>query len=393
MTVLSNDINQKFSLSPELQELRTKVRTFIREYVIPLDNELPSEAIGLTDEKKKLLQEEAKKQNLWMFGVPKEYGGQGLSVFELTIIAEEASQHRLGAYNPALGAFGAEPNNILYDLSDSLKEKYLYPALKGEKKQFMAISEPGGGSDPARSIQTRAIKQGDKWVLNGQKTWISYTDKADFGVVFARTSEGRDGITAFIIDKDTEGFSWDFIPVIRPWYPTELYFEDCAIPLENQFGNEGDGFALLSKWLVRNRIPYSAGCIGIAKAAWELAIDYGNQNTFQGRPLIKKQSVQWELADSEMEIRAARWLVWEAAIKADQGAEDAKRAASIAKVYSTEIANKVINRCIDLIGIEALEDESLPFGRWYRELRIKRIGEGPSEIHRMVMGRDYVKKP
>lgn len=379
-----------FELPSDVQLLREKVRRFIREFVRPLEEKLPPEATGLDDEAKEKLQVEAKKQNLWMFSVPKQYGGQELSILALTAIAEEASQHRLGAYNAALGAFGSEPNNILYELNDKQKEKYLYPILKGKKKVFMAISEPSGGSDPARSIQTRAVKHGDHWILNGSKTWISYADVAEFGVVFARTSEGREGITAFIVEKGMQGFTWDYIPVIRPWYPTDLYFNDCIVPVENQFGKEGDGFRLLGKWLVRNRIPYAAGCIGIAQAAWEIAIDYANKKLVHGVPIIKDQTVQWMLADSEMEIKAARWLIWEAAWKADTG-EDIRREASIAKVYATEAANRVIDRCIDIIGTQALEDETMPLGRWYRELRIKRIGEGPSEIHRMLMSRDYYK--
>lgn len=378
-----------FALPSELVELRDKVKTFVRERVIPLDNQLHPEAIGLEGEAKKQLQAEAKKQNLWMMGAPKKYGGQELSVFALTIIAEEASQHRLGAYNPSLGAFGSEPPNILYEASEEQKKKYLYPIIGEGTKPFMAISEASGGSDPARSIRTQAVKKGDKWILNGSKLWISYADTADFGVVFARVSEGRDGIASFIIEKGIPGFSWDYVPVIRSWYPTELHFDNCEVPVENQLGEVGEGFIKLNKFLVRNRIPYAAGCIGIANAAWEMAIDYANKRIVDGEPLIKKQAIQWMLADSEIEIKSARWLTWDAAWKADREV-NARREASIAKLHSTEVANKVIDRCIQIIGTKALEDETMPLGRWFRELRIKRIGEGPSEIHRMVMGRNYI---
>lgn len=380
-----------FTLPSELIELRDKVRKFVREHVRPLDEKLPPEGVGLDYETKKQLQAEAKKQNLWMMGAPKKYGGQELSIFALTIIAEESSQHRLGAYNPALGAFGTEPPNILYEANEEQKKRYLYPIIGEGKKPFMAISEASGGSDPARSIKTRAVKKGDKWILNGDKLWISYVDTADFGVVFARASEGRNGIASFIIEKGMPGFSWEDVPVIRPWSPAELHFDDCVVPVENQLGEVGEGFLLLNKWLVRNRIPYSAGCIGIANAAWEMAIEYANNRIVDGAPLIKKQAIQWMLADSEMEIKAARWLTWDAAWKADRG-EDARREASIAKVYSTEMANKVIDRCVQIVGTKALEDETMPFGRWFRELRIKKIGEGPSEVHRMVMGRNYINR-
>jgi acyl-CoA dehydrogenase len=378
-----------FKMPEELEAFRLKVRKFVREEVRPLEEKLGPEAIGLAPDDLHALQNKAKEQNLWMPGVPKKYGGQELSVFALTLMAEEAAQHHLGAYSQALGAFGAEPPNILYEANDEQKEKYLYPALNAGKKAFMAISEPSGGSDPARSIQTRAVLDGDKWILNGTKLWISYVDKADFGIVFARTDEGREGISAFIVNKDMPGFSWKHVPVIRAWAPTEIYLDNCIVPLNNQLGERGQGFRLANKWLVRNRIPYTAGCIGIAQAAWEMAIEYANNHTVNGVPLIKKQEVQWSLADSEMDIKSARWLNWEAAWKADLG-ENPRREASMAKVYGTEVANRVIDRCIQIIGQHALTDEGLPYGRWFRELRIKRIGEGPSEVHRMVMSRNYV---
>jgi len=380
-----------FQLPKELEDFRLKIREFVRNEILPLEKNLEPDATRLPEEDLKKLQAKAKEAGLWALGAPKKFGGQERSIFELTLAAEESSQHRLGAYNPGLNAFGSEPPNVLYEGTEDQIQKYVLPTIEGKTHAFMAITEPSGGSDPARAIRTKAVLEGDFWVLNGSKTFITGVDRAEYGVVFARTDAGREGITGFIVDKGTPGFTWKEVPVIRPWYPGELTFENCRIPLDQQLGEKNKGFRLINKWLVRNRIPYTAGCIGLACAAMRYAVEYAQRNKVNGVPRIKNQSVQWMLDDSEIEIRAARWLVWEAAWKADRR-EDTRREASIAKVFGTETANRVIDRCIQIIGMEALADYEMPLGRWYRELRIKRIGEGPSEVHRMVIGRDYLPK-
>jgi len=381
-----------FQLPKDLEDFRVKVRDFITHEILPLEEKLEPDAIHLSDVELRKLQAKAKAGGLWALGVPQKFGGQERSIFELALCAEESSQHRLGAYNPALGAFGSEPPNVMYEGTETQIQKYVIPAVEGKvKKTFIAITEPSGGSDPARAIRTKAVLDGDYWVLNGSKTFITGVDKSDFGVVFARTDPGREGITSFIVEKGMPGFSWREVPVIRPWYPYELFFDNCRIPLEQQLGERGQGFRLLNKWLIRNRIPYTAGCIGIAIAAMRYAVKYAQTHESAGLPRIRNQSCQWMLADSEIEIRAARWLIWEAAWKADRK-ENARREASMAKVFGTETANRVIDRCIQICGLESLADHEMPLGRWYRELRIKRIGEGPSDVHRMVIGRDYLPK-
>lgn len=381
-----------FQLPKGLEDFRLKVRNFITQEVLPLEKTLEPDSPGLPDEELKKLQAKARGDGLWALGVPKKFGGQERSIFELTLCAEESSQHRLGAYNPALGAFGSEPPNVMYEGTEKQIQKYVIPTIEGKiKKTFMAITEPSGGSDPARAIRTKAVLDGDDWVLNGSKIFITGVDKAEYGVVFARSDPGREGITTFIVEKGMPGFAWKEVPVIRPWYPCELSFDNCRLSREHQLGERGQGFRLLNKWLVRNRIPYTAGCIGIAIAAMRYALQYAQRHQVRGVPRVKNQSFQWMLDDSEIEIRAARWLVWEAAWKADRK-EDARRETSIAKVFGTETANRVIDRCIQIVGLSALADHEMPLGRWYRELRIKRIGEGPSEVHRMVIGREYLPK-
>jgi acyl-CoA dehydrogenase len=175
------------------------------------------------------------------------------------------------------------------------------------------------------------------------------------------------------------------IPVIRSYSPYEIEFDNVIVPVENRLGEEGQGFALCEKWLVEGRIPYAAGTIGIAQAALDIAIDWAKQRRTFGSTLASKQAIQWMIADSEMELRGARLLVYQAAWRADLG-QYVKVDSSIAKVVATETAGRVVDRCIQILGGMGVARE-LPLERWYRELRIKRIGEGPSEVQRMVVAR------
>lgn len=257
---------------------------------------------------------------------------------------------------------------------------------------FYAITEPSGGSDPAGAIRTSAVRKGDRYVLNGRKIFISYADKAEWGVVFARTSKeaGRGGISAFVIEKGTPGWSARPMRTIRTSaVPNEVLFEDCEIPVEQRIGEEGKGLSLAFDLLTRERFPYSASNLGVAVAAHRMAVEYANTRQTFGQYLADRQAVQWMLADSEVDIRTARWLIWEGAWKADRG-EDARVEASIAKLHSSEVLGRVVDRCVQIFGGYGVAKE-LPLERWYREARVRRIGEGPSEVHRMVIARDLLR--
>src|SRR5690606_27955261 len=178
------------------------------------------------------------------------------------------------------------------------------------------------------------------------------------------------------------------IPVIRSYSPYEIQLEDVEVPVEHRLGEEGEGFALCEKWLVEGRVPYAAGTIGIAQESLQIAIDWAREREVFRSKLADKQAIQWMIADSEMELRAARLLVFEAARRADAGL-NFKTEASIAKVVATETAGRVVDRCIQILGGMGVSKE-MPLERWYREMRIKRIGEGPSEVHRMVLARAMV---
>lgn len=380
-----------YELPPELKLLREVVREFMEREVLPRERSLGYDEPYLPDAELAVLQAKAREIGLWCLGTPKEYGGAGLSLFAQVVVAEQASKHRNGAYNPALGAFGKDPPNVVvrHGTPEQI-ERYVIPTVRSGRHTFVAITEPSGGSDPARSIRMRAQRRGDVYVLNGRKVFISEVDKSDWGIVFARTSDdpGRRGISCFIVELNTPGLTWRYVPVIRAWWPAELVFEDVEVPVRNRVGEEGQGFELANEWLVTSRIPYAAGCIGIAAAALEMAIEHARQRETFGSLLATRQAVQWSIADSEVEIRAARWLVWESAWKADRG-EECRLESSIAKLYATEVANRVVDRCVQIFGGYGVSKE-YPLERWYRELRIKRIGEGPSEVHRMVIARELL---
>ena len=376
-----------WEMPEELQMLQATTARFMKTEVKPIDDQLPHDSICTPKHLLDPLRAKAKALGLWALKSPVEYGGAGLSAFANCIVTEEAVKCRMGAYVPACGAFGSDPPVVIFKGTKDQIERYAIPAVKNAHQTFFAVSEHSGGSDPARAIRARAEKRGDRYIINGSKFWISHAEGAEWGIVFARTGAlgDRGGISCFIVDKTMKGITTKVIPVIRAMAPNEVTFTDVEVPVENLLGEEGKGFSVANELLVAQRMPYAAGTVGIAQAALEIAIDWAkNRETFGSR-LADKQAIQWMIADSEMELRAARLLVYSAAWKSDLG-YDAKIDASIAKVTATETAGRVIDRCIQILGGMGVTHE-MPLERWYRELRIKRIGEGPSEVHRMVLAR------
>lgn len=380
-----------WQLPEDMAMLQQTVRRFMIEQVRPVEETQPHDCFELPEDKLAALQEKAKAAGLWCLSSPEIYGGGGLSLLAQVIVAEESAKCRMGAYVPACGAFGIDPPSVIWLGSEAQRQKYGVEGIKRGKKNFVAISEASGGSDPGHKIQTRAKRDGDDYVINGTKLWITAAGKADWGIVFARTGEAGkgEGITAFIVDKETPGITYREVGVIRSYSPFELTFEDVRIPATNRLGEEGQGFAICQKWLVHARVPYAAAVIGIAQEALRLAIDWARQRNVHKSLLADKQAIQWMIADSEMELRAARLLTYQAAWNGDLG-KDIKTDASIAKVVSTETAGRVIDRVVQIFGAMGVAKE-LPVERWYRELRIKRIGEGPSEVHRMVLARELLR--
>ena len=379
-------------MSEEQRMITGAVRRFVREEVQPLERDLDPDAVELPPGELDRLKGIVQQMGLYHIDVPEDYGGPGLELTTRGLVAEEMSQHRAGLYLPCYGAFGSAGLAQLYAASDDQKDRYLYPMLNGEKRAFFGLTEPSGGSDPARAIQTKAVKDGDDWILNGSKLFSSGADRADFGLVFARSdpAKGRRGISAFLVDTDSPGFEVRrVVHTLRSAnYGTELSFDDVRVPAANLVGEEGGGFSLANANLTRQRIPYSATCIGIAVAAQEMAISYSQQRETFGAALASRQAIQWMIVDNEIDIRTGRMMYLAAAEKAEQG-EPSRSGAARAKLTTTEGASRVVDRSIQIHGgIGVTKD--LPLERWYREMRIRRIGEGPSEVQRIIMARDLL---
>jgi acyl-CoA dehydrogenase len=379
-------------LPDELEALADTIRRFMATEVRPLEDTLPHDATGLPEHLLLPLQEKARTLGLWSLNTPKEFGGAGLGVLGQAVVAEEAAKCRMGAYFPALGAFAGNPPSVMFSASRELFGKYAAPMIEGRRgKAFTAISEASGGSDPARAIRCRAERKGGKYVINGEKMWTSHVAHADWGVVYARTGEQGDkrAISAFVVDADASGLEKRPIGMLTAFSPYVLHFDNVEIPAANLIGAEGGGFELASRFLVHSRVTYGAGPIGIAQEALSLAIEWAKERSTFGVRLADRQAVQWQVADSEIELRAARLLIYQAAWKADLG-EDVRVDASIAKLYSTETAFRVVDRCMQILGALGLSQE-LPLERWFRDLRVKRLGEGATDIQRMVVARHLLR--
>ena len=379
-----------WELPDELIMLRDTVRRFMAAHVHPLEATLDHDTVGLPREQLVELQARARELGLWSLQTPEAYGGAGLGVLGQVVVAEEAAKCRMGAFFPALGAFGGNPPNIMFKASAEQFEKYARPIIEGTmSKAYTAITEATGGSDPARAIQLRATRDGDGYVLNGAKTWISHAPHADWGVVYARTGEGRQGISAFVLEKDTPGVTINRIPVMASFAPYELHFDDVRIPASQLLGAEGGGFSLATDFLIHGRIIYAAGPIGIAQSALDITCQWARDRDVFGGKLADKQGIQWMLVDSEVELRAARLLMYQAAWNADLG-RSVRVDASVAKMYGTEAAYRIIDRCIQIHGALGMACE-LPLERWFRDLRVKRLGEGATEVQREVIARSLVR--
>ncbi len=381
-----------WELPEELVALRETVRRFMASEVKPVEDRLPHDAYLPPPDVLHPLQEKARGLGLWFVQSPAAYGGAGLNVLAQCVVAEEAAKCRMGAYFPAAGAFGWDPPNVIFSGTTAQIEKYAVPTIRSGHATFVAVSEASGGSDPARAITTRARRDADSYILNGAKMWISGVDRAKWGIVFARMEgvQGRAGITSFIVEPHWPGIGLKKIPVMRSFQPFTVFFDNVRVPIENRLGEEGHGFQLAEKWLVHARMPYAATSIGLAQAALDLAAEWAAQRKTFGSPLADKQAIQWMIADLEIELRAARMLTWQAAWQADLG-RDAKIDASICKIHATETSFRVLDRCIQIFGGLGVSHE-MPLERWFREARIRRIGEGPSEVHRMVVARDILSR-
>jgi acyl-CoA dehydrogenase len=289
----------------------------------------------------------------------------------------------------ALGIWWGRPSGILCAANAEQRERYLLPAVRGEKMDALAMTEPDAGSD-VRGMKCAARRDGGDWVVNGTKHFISHADIADFVIVFISTGPGR--ITAFLVDRGTPGFE------IRPGYRSVshrgyknciLSFEDCRLPDAQVLGEEGAGFALANTWLHATRLSVAALCVGRARRAFDLALGYAAQRKQFGQAIGKFQGVSFQLADMVTEIDAADYLTLAAAWRLDHG-ESANREISQAKLYASEMLARVTDRALQIFGGMGLM-EDLPVERLWRDARVERIWDGTSEIQRHIISRELLR--
>lgn len=374
-----------FGLPDELAALRDLVGRFVREQLRPAEDALGPEATAMPPEVLAGLRQRARSLGLWCLDAPAEYGGAGLSAFELVVVLEEACKHKFCFPHAGGGSFGQSPPVVLYQGGPDIIDRFVRPTIEHGWTSFTAIAEESGGSDPARAIRTAAKRDGDHYVLSGRKMWITNAERADYGVVYARTDAG---ISAFIVETSRPGVSTSRIPVIRNHAPTELILDDVRIPAGNLVGQEGQGLTLAASWLVRGRLTYAARAVGIADEAVRLAVEWmGTRSTF-GAPLATRQGLQWSIADAAVEISAGRWLTWQAAWKADTG-QDARLEAAMAKLYCTEVGFRVVDSVMQILGAMGMARE-MPLESWFRDLRVARVVEGTSEMLRSQIARQVI---
>ena len=378
-----------FSLSDEERAIRDTARAFIAKEVMPLEQEVlrreRNHQPGLDRSELRELQQKAREFGFWGLSTPEEYGGMNLSAVMQSLIWTEIGR----TFVPF--RFGGEADNILYLANDEQKQEYLIPTIEGERISCFALTEPGAGSDAA-NIRLTARRDGGDWILNGEKTFITNGNDADFAIVIAVTDREKGarngGATAFLVDREM-GWRSEFIQTMGEGGPASLIFEDVRVPHRNILGEIGQGFELAMKWIGRGRYIIPSHAIGIAERALQMAIDYANTRETFGRPIGTNQAIQWMIADSETELEAARWLVLRAAWTVDQGL-DPRHASSMAKLYGAAMVNDVVDRVLQIHGGLGYTRE-LPIERWYRQVRLYRIFEGTDEMQRLIISRDLLR--
>jgi acyl-CoA dehydrogenase len=378
-----------FSLTDEERAIRDTARQFITREVMPLEQEAllreRRHEPGLTRDELRELQQKAKKFGFWGLSTPEEFGGMNLPAVLQSLIWTEVGRTFIQF------RFGGEADNILYYANEDQQREYLLPTIEGERISCFAITEPGAGSDAA-NIKLSARQDGDDWVLNGEKTFITNGNDADFAIVVAVTDRDKGvrggGTTAFLVDREM-GWRSEFIQTMGEGGPASLIFDNVRVPARNILGEIGQGFELGMKWIGKGRYLIPSHALGIAERALGMAIEYANTRETFGQPIGENQAIQWMIADSEVELEAARWLVLRAAWTVDQGL-DPRHTSSMAKLYGAGMVNRVVDRVLQIHGGMGYTRE-LPIERWYRQVRLIRIYEGTDEMQRLIISRDLLR--
>ncbi len=373
--------------------LKDLVARFVREHLVPLEagalaREAATGQLTVLEEDRQQLDAMSKELGLWGLDAPKEMGGFDLPVTAMVGVNEE--------FGKTIVPYELPPDSpnlvmLLRTADDHQRATYLDPYVRGETHSAIAISEPGAGTDPA-ALTTRAVRDGDDWVINGRKIWISRADKADWTIVMAVTDKAKGvkgGISAFIVDKGTPGFVVERrIPMLGGDSTYEIRLEDCRVPAAQLLGEEGFGFAPMQARLSSRRVQIAAWCIGRAQRALDMLCEYAVQRKTFGVSLAERQTIQNWVADAATRIHACRLMTYEAAARIDRG-DEARSQVSMIKVFATETAWDVIDNAMQAFGGMGMTKE-LPLQMMANQTRLARIYEGPNEIHRWVIAREQL---
>ncbi len=375
-----------FEQSEEHRMIQGAVRRFIEEELLPIEMKVPA-GPWLPDEYQEPLVRKTKALGLWALEAASQYGGGDLNAVGSAMLHEEEAKCTAGR-----AVFGSPGPVHLYGASPHLVEQYLLPAIRGEQRYFFGLTEPHTGADPA-SLKTRAVRDGDHYVLNGSKTFNSFVDQSQWGTIFASTNpeRGRAGISCFVVETNSPGFKIiRRIPTIHTWLTSfELAFDDVRVPAENLVGEEGQGFALGQRWLNRNRLLFGPQTVGMADRLIKMSASYAKLRVTFGQPIAARQAIQWMLADAWIEAYAMRTMSYHAAWKFDQGEECRQEMAAI-KSFCGDVAFRIADRAMQIHGAVGTSTD-LPIERYWRETRHLRIGEGSQEMMKFVIARNILR--
>ncbi len=380
-----------FGLSDEQEMIVSTVRSFVENEIYPHEAEVERSG-EVPPEVADRIKQKTIELGFYACNFPEEVGGAGLPHVDFALVERE-----LGRGSMALTHFFGRPQNILMACDGDQRERYLLPAVRGERMDALAMTEPGAGSD-VRGMKCSAVRDGGDWVLNGTKHFISGADHADFVIVFVATGEDqtprgpKKRITTFLVDRGTPGFT------IRDGYRSVshrgyknmvLEFDDCRLPDAQVLGAVDGGFAVMNEWLYATRITVATSSVGRARRVFDYALNYSAEREQFGQPIGKFQGVSFQLADMITEIDAADFLTLAAAWRLDQGLP-ANREIASAKLYATEMLARVTDATLQIYGGMGLMDD-FPIERFWRDARVERIWDGTSEIQRHIIGRELLR--
>ena len=382
-----------FELAEEHRMLKDLVARFVKDELMPLEpavlaREASGQGLGIGPAEHARLDEVSRSLGLWGLDAPEDIGGSDLPAVAMVGVEEELGRtvtpYTLPPDSPNL-------RMLMATVNERQRVAYLEPYVRGETVSAIGISEPGAGGDPA-GMTTHAERDGDDWVINGRKIWISRAEDADFTILMALTNRekrSRGGISAFLVDKGTPGFNvLRRIPMVGGAATYEIALEDCRVEGWKLLGTEGNGFAPMQLRLGTRRIQMAAWSIGMAQRALDMICEYAPQRVTFGLPLSERQAIQWWVADAATRIHAARLMTYDCAWKLDQG-RDVRLEISMIKAYCTEMAWEVVDRAMQTYGAMGMTKE-MPLQLMASKLRTMRIYDGPTEVHKWVVGRNLL---